>query len=297
MIKSAISEPAAPKSYAQAVMKNLKKTEAPSVEDVFECFANYVDELNHLLEEPSAPSKELDMVDIFHPFRHNFHVPEDRLSDIDILNTTSSVVIPSLNSFDCGKPTFKAAVPQKSPHVKANPIETKKALKEPSKAFKAKKVAAMKKVDKKDPSAFAWQSLLTAKKEVPKKKPTPRPKIDYTTESFFEDWIQNLEEPKVVIPSPKLPQKQTQRSPQSSPKAAKKKIRLDYTCENFFNDWLHNLKEPEVRVPKKLEIIPEMEQDFDDYKDNRRRDFAKVMKIKDKKRTQAERRSTGKRVK
>lgn len=266
--------------------KNLKRTEAPTVEDVFECFSNYVEELTQLVEEPRDP-KTIDVLDLFHPFRHNFHVPEPRLADIDILNTTNC--IPSLDSFDCGRPTFKA-IQVKAAKNKVKLLEYKKTQKESSKVFKTKKALAVKKAiaDKKDANLPKWQSLLTTATEVPKKPKAPKPKIEYKAESIFEEWIQNLEEPKYIPATPK--------SPKLSPKSLKKKAVIDLSCENFFQDWLHNLNEV-VQHPKKIETSFAFEVDFEDFKNNRRADFAKIAKIKDKKRTQAERRSTGRRIK
>ena len=94
-------------------------------------------------------------------------------------------------------------------------------------------------------------------------------------------------------------------STRKSPKAARQ-VKPDYTCESFCNDWIHNLTAPESkspvaspkaeRKPKVTEKVMEEEM-FEDDKDSRRRDFAKVAKIKDKKRAQAERKSINKRIK
>ena len=116
-------------------------------------------------------------------------------------------------------------------------------------------------------------------------------------ESFFDDWIHNLTVQEAVEKPITFP-----RTPRPSPKVARKvkKLVLDYTCESFFLDWIHNLEVPEVASPPERSFaVTEVDQEdlFSDEKDSRRRDFAKVAKIKDKKRTQAARRSTGKRVK
>merc|ERR1711962_1298682 len=133
----------------------------------------------------------------------------------------------------------------------------------------------------------------TRKAVVAKKKPL---QLDYTQESFFDDWIHNLAVQEEVKKPTSFPL-----TPRPSPKAARKrKLVLDYPCESFFLDWIHNFDVPlVVSLPAKPAVANEVDQEdlFSDEKDSRRRDFAKVAKIKDKKRTQAARRSIGKRIK
>ena len=296
IIKSA-SNAVKPCTYAQAVQKNLKRTEQPAVEEVFECFASYVTELCDLLDQPPTPKVE-DMADIFHPFRHNFHIPEERLEDAEILSST--VCIPSLDSFNTGVPTVKTAVKPAMKRPASYKASSAKRAGLPSKISKSAKAAVLEQrnVRKKDINLPKWQNLI---------KPTPTANAntaqaqprDYKPETFFEDWIQNLEEP-LGAPAKSIT---NPKSPKSSPKLSKKKYL--HGCETFFEDWLHNLQEPEIKIssPKSVKKdpappTPSVDEDgFEDAKDGRRQDFAKVTKIKDKKRTQAQRRSTGKRVK
>merc|ERR1711953_519291 len=108
--------------------------------------------------------------------------------------------IPSLDRFECGKPTVQSISP-KANKQKAKLTEYKANMKETSKLFKTKKAVTGKKtiIDKKDPNSPKWQSLLTTAKEVPKKTRQPvKPKIEYKAESIFEEWMQNLEEPKYI---------------------------------------------------------------------------------------------------
>ena len=102
-------------------------------------------------------------------------------------------------------------------------------------------------------------------------------------------------------------------------KARKKAVR-EYQEDVYFMEWLGNLDEPIVekkkerqnsgssddktpspttskRAEKKLIRKQFIEDDVTEIKDNRREDFAKARKIKDKKRTEASRNSLGKRVK
>ena len=120
--------------------KNLKKTEAPAVEDVFESFAQYVESLS-LPAEATTPAtrKEDDMVYIFQFWRHNLCVPKPRMEDIDILASTTC--IPSLGNFSCGQPTV-LSTPKPSRKSNQKPVTTKKAA-QLVKSFKAPKPAAM----------------------------------------------------------------------------------------------------------------------------------------------------------
>lgn len=104
------------------------------------------------------------------------------------------------------------------------------------------------------------------------------------------------------------------------PKARKMTVK-EYKQDIYFMEWLRNLEEPVLaerkkgrmisggeeqktpspptskRAEKKLVRTQNIEDDVTEIKDNRRQDFAKARKIKDKKRTEASRNSLGKRVK
>jgi len=104
-------------------------------------------------------------------------------------------------------------------------------------------------------------------------------------------------------------------------KKPQKKVAREYHEDVYFMEWLRNLDEPIVvekkkgrknsgssddktpsptsskRAEKKLIRNQFIEEDVTEIKDNRREDFAKNRKIKDKKRTEASRNSLGKRVK
>merc|ERR1712048_1505407 len=103
-------------------------------------------------------------------------------------------------------------------------------------------------------------------------------------------------------------------------KSKKREVR-EFKEDVYFMEWLRNLDEPSVvekkkgrknsgssddetpsptnskRAEKKLIREQFIEDDVTEIKDNRREDFAKGRKIKDKKRTEASRNSLGKRVK
>ena len=120
--------------------KNLKRTEAPAVEDVFESFAQYVESLSSPAEATTPTiRKEDDIVYIFQFWRHNLCVPKPRMEDIDILASTTC--IPSLGNFSCGQPTV-LSTPKPSRKSNQKPVTTKKAA-QLVKSFKAPKPAAM----------------------------------------------------------------------------------------------------------------------------------------------------------
>ncbi len=63
MLKQEIAMPYAPKTYAEALKTNLKRTEQQSVEDIFQSFTYY---LKHLAKKDYTPN---DWADIFFNFR------------------------------------------------------------------------------------------------------------------------------------------------------------------------------------------------------------------------------------
>ena len=74
-------------------------------------------------------------------------------------------------------------------------------------------------------------------------------KFGYIQEQFFQDWIHNLEEPKVqraqkIRESQNMQRAQENKSPKihRGPLAMKQ---LDYTCEQYFAEWSSNLMESE----------------------------------------------------
>merc|ERR1711872_555961 len=263
MIKSVLAQPAVPTTYAEAVLKNLKQTEQPAVEEVFETFASLIDNISAMVEESqNAPPASSDMLDYFHPFRHNFHVPDERLDDLDILSSTKF-----MSTFDCAQPTITYGLSNRAPikHGESKSVQTK-----PRKPVKHNRGST--------------QSLNLAEPIKENLKPTVR---EYKAESYFAEWLQHLEEPK-----PSRQQKKYTKS---------KNYKKGNSYEVFFCDWKQNLEEAKV-LPQHLkcqvkENETESNFDFEDFKNNRRQDYVKVTKIKDKKRTEAQRRSNGKRVK
>jgi len=192
------------------------------------------------------------------------------------------------------KPTFIDSLTV-VPETKQTPKAAKKAAPKELPEEPVKLAAEIKQTGAVQMKASAPKApvVQTRKAVVAKKKPL---QLDYTQESFFDDWIHNLAVQEEVKKPTSFPL-----TPRPSPKAARKrKLVLDYTCESFFLDWIHNLDVPlVVSLPAKPAVANEVDQEdlFGDEKDSRRRDFAKVAKIKDKKRTQAARRSIGKRIK
>ncbi len=79
---------------------------------------------------------------------------------------------------------------------------------------------------------------------------------------------------------------------------------MEQGYEVIFQDWIFNLQEPQMKTLSKKIPKPQsqpeklhLDDGFQDYKDSLRQDFDKIVKIKDKKRSQAERRSTGRKIK
>ena len=293
LIKSSISKDFRPKTYSEAVQKNLKRTEQPAAEEIFEYFTRYLEELNLVLETPGSVKVE-DMADIFHPFRHNFHVPEDRLEDIDIL--VSTTCIPSLDMFQCGTTTIKtfpkvsAESPKKTSSKNASFI-----------AAEAKRQAAFKTSSKK-PSKTVVKVLASGKANVSGKENKPEIPVPHPPVKKMEletDRSENPEESVLEVHKESKPLKEFKKN-----KISQGTKPMEQGYEVIFQDWIFNLQEPQMKTLSKKIPKPQsqpeklhLDDGFQDYKDSLRQDFDKIVKIKDKKRSQAERRSTGRKIK
>jgi len=147
-----------------------------------------------------------------------------------------------------------------------------------------------------------WQELLATPAN---KEATTVAKKNYKTEEIFDHWRH------IFI--------DVNKATNTSPKS-KRRVQ-DFKQDVYFMEWLRNLDEPEnsvkerrektiedkenktpspkstKRAEKKLVREQFIADDVTEIKDNRRNDFMKSKKIKEKKRTEASRNSLGKRVK
>ena len=145
---------------------------------------------------------------------------------------------------------------------------------------------------------FNWTELLSSK-QVTKDSPAK----SYKTEEIFDEWKH------IFIDANKT-------SPSTSPK--QRRLVREYRADTYFMEWLGNLEEPVIRktfqdsgdkedktpspksskrTEKKMVREQFINEDVTEIKDNRRSDFAKNNRIKDKKRTENSRKSLNKRVK
>merc|ERR1719369_1049111 len=96
-----------PLTYSQMLKRNLKANlDQPSVEEIFESWTaltKQIEECN-IISTKITLQKQLEDVDYFKVWKHNFHVESYRPEDVDILYTTTC--IPSLANFECGQPTI-----------------------------------------------------------------------------------------------------------------------------------------------------------------------------------------------
>jgi len=118
-----------------------------------------------------------------------------------------------------------------------------------------------------------WRHIfIDANKEAAGPRANKRPLQEYKQDIYFMEWLRNLDEPNIT---------------------EKKKGRKTSSCSEEKTP----SPTPSKREEKKLMRSQFIEDDVTEIKDNRRQDFAKARKIKDKKRTEASRNSLGKRVK
>merc|ERR1711892_828594 len=107
MLKEAEKEVAkvyGPQTYSEILKKHLKIK--PEQEDMADVMENW----NHLLDENNEcthvhkKTKDMEDIDFFKVWKHNFHNEQSRTDEMDIINTTTC--IPSLASFECGQPSI-----------------------------------------------------------------------------------------------------------------------------------------------------------------------------------------------
>jgi len=142
----------------------------------------------------------------------------------------------------------------------------------------------------------SWQSMLIpAKSTSPSGRGDPRRKLPSAPEEVFQSWRYIFTEENM--------------------KLRRAQFVVEEGYESIFTEWAElNLKEPERKhmessstddespkasrkAMKKQIKCENIEDDMTEFKDNRRHDFAKNASIKDKKRSDAVRRSTGRKIK
>ena len=162
-------EPFGPLTYSQMLKKGLKlPTDQELVEDIFQNWRLFLNELTDITE----PKKEVrygwaDELDYFKMWKHNLHVPADRMEDVDILSTTHHSLLPPL---DCGQPTVKTPVMKKKAGKNISPPKQKtSSRKSPARDVETTKVeTAMAEVDKVEVAKVEVAKLEFAKVEVAK---------------------------------------------------------------------------------------------------------------------------------
>merc|ERR1712172_451832 len=110
--------PIGPMTYAEMLRRGLKKpSQQEMMEDIFQNWTNFLDELTEMRDPQQRKINRascFDELDFFKAWKHNLHVPAARMEDIDIIATTHSTLLPSL---DCGQPTVKMAVQVKKKEI------------------------------------------------------------------------------------------------------------------------------------------------------------------------------------
>merc|ERR1712168_673928 len=318
-----------PLTYSQMLKKNLKVTqELPSIEEIFESWIVMIQDLE---EQSNAVAKvplktQLEDVEFFRVWRHNFKVKDTRLEDVEILNTTTC--IPSLANFECGRPTLVVMERKLQPNTtmtrKYNAHKTvgdKKGFKKESPTcIKGKKITGDTDTDIKAKTNIQVISYVDRKvtEPSPQKPKMPEhppanvsiPLPDLLTDKGVEKTERNELKNKLVIKN----------KPENSKMPTKASRRIQ--PEDIFSEWMFNLATVEVKMKptptieeenmprsnsgspksnkkevKKQKRDEDIEDDMTDMKENRRHDFAKNVIIKHKKRSEASRLSTGKRTK
>jgi len=97
-----------PLTYSQMLKKGLRlPKEQDMVEDIFQNWRLFLEELTDIVAEKEDKKESVDELDFFKVWKHNLHVPVDRVEDLDILSSTHPTLLPYL---DCGLPTVRNTV-------------------------------------------------------------------------------------------------------------------------------------------------------------------------------------------
>merc|ERR1719331_3613252 len=119
--------PIGPMTYAEMLRRGLKKpSEQEMMEDIFQNWTNFLDELTEIRDPQQRKSSRascVDELDFFKVWKHNLHVPAAKMEDIDIIATTHSSLLPGL---DCGQPTVKMALQVKKKEISPQRSTTNK---------------------------------------------------------------------------------------------------------------------------------------------------------------------------
>ena len=166
-----------PFTYAQMARKGLHlPREQEMVEDIFQSWRRYLDELTDMTNEVEEETPSTDELDYFQVWKHNMHVPGPQPEDLDIMSTTHQSLLPGIAfpSLDCGQPTVKKAVVKKH---ETNPSNIKNVRKKSPVVSSKQSPAATKKQN-------AAKAMASAKvdMEKPKAIPTPPPPPPSSTE-------------------------------------------------------------------------------------------------------------------
>lgn len=178
-----------PFSYADIVKKNIKLSQlAAPVEDIFEAWRDYLQELDDLLNSRStSPNdqslQDLDTADIFQAWRHNLN-HKDRLKNLEPeeqILSTSYVYQKELGA--CGQPTVKRAAGKvRNTIITLNALAgTKKVQKKRRRSRKYEKEIIF----------ASWRHNLDDEQPIPNKT-RPIEIEGLMPETIFNEWIHNL---------------------------------------------------------------------------------------------------------
>ena len=347
-----------PHTYSQMLKKGLRlPKEQEMVEDIFECWRMYIDELGSLVAEKKEGTVE--DVDFFKVWKHNLHVPVEGQDDLDILASTNHGLLPSL---DCGQPTVKNVKARKALNppkplkktVEMNEKATQSSPPPPSRGWKKpyepvkKNMQIVPFVEKKllllpvaiplpDLSSPLKPKMINFKpsehskrlinKDVGLVRKTPTPLTAQQIYEFAKESAITPSWQSMICSIPETSGRGEKRKSSTLPEqvfqswihifSEQKIATAQLEPEAIFQDWAAiNLRESadskdkvrsviesdaESKVTKKearkMVKSENIDEDIIEVKENRRNDFTKNAQIKDKKRSDASRKSNGKKIK
>lgn len=262
-----------PLSYCDALKKNLKlKAQQPLIEEILESWAQYMKELNKMVENPFQKAEEVE--DIFKAWKHNFVERKVRLVQR---------MEPSEEIFQMWQHNLKEPKDYYPTSVNVQKKEPK-SIDKPLKIYQNKS-----KQNPPENTFHDWASKLILENTEESGRGEAKP-AKTGPEEVFIDWLQQgcLQEPKPQRQA-KVPTKMEE--PEQTPITKRRLSKKQKNIELEDDVQTPTMKRKLSQKQKAKQSCPEEDNEFEGAKDSRRDDFAINQKIKNKKRNEASRRS------
>jgi len=267
-----------PLTYCDVLKKNLKwREQQPLIEEILESWAQYMEELNEMVETPQVLADEVE--DIFKTWKHNF--VERKVKLIQRLEAPEEI-------FQMWQHNLREPA-----NFYNTPITKNVQKREPKISSPPLKIKQKQKQNVIENTFNDWASKLILENTEDSGRGEAVP-TKTGSDEVFVDWLQQgcLQEPKDqrTVKSGQLGPEEVQH-PEPSPMIKRRLNKKQKDLETKEADLTPTMKRRLSQKQKAKQACPEEETDLGEIKDSRRDDFKNNQKIKNKKRNEASRRS------